>query len=150
MATTTSIAGQNYSSFDAAFAGAVSTPAAGVYTALPPYGGPPREGSPEYEEILVTFLGVDGVGTKQGGFRGRDIDIDIVIADTSKANVETARNALLALLPTTSRVSVTVPGGTARPGCKLKRGSGKVEEWFTIGTAICCRLTLNIRQMSLS
>lgn len=146
MSTTTAIAGNNYDSLDAAFT--TIDPANGVYTAIDKLGRPPLEGSPEYEELLVTYFGISGVGTKQGGFRGRDIEIDMVIVNASKSAVESARNTLLATMPTTSRFSVTVPGGTARAGCKLKRGSGQVKEWFTIGTKYCCTLTLNIRQMS--
>lgn len=152
MATTTSIAGTGYSSFEAAFGGNVSTPAAGVYTALPPYGSPPRESSAEYEELPIIFFGVSGVGTKGGNsdFRGRNFIIDMIIAGATKAAIETSRNALLATMAPNARFSVTVPGGTARPGCKLVRGSGEVKDWINLGGNIICTLTLNIRQMSLS
>lgn len=149
MATSTSIAGTSYSSLEAAYGAGATSPTAGIYTALPPYGQPPWEASPEYEEMLVTYLGLDGVGTKQGGFRGRNIGVDIVIIGASKSDIETSKNALFAAMPTTSRFSVTIPGGTARLGCKLVRGSGEVKDWSTLDGKIVACLMLRIRQMSL-
>lgn len=149
MATDTAIAGTTYKSLEHAYNGGVTTPAAGVYTALPPYGLPPWEASPEYEEMPITYLGLDGVGTKQGGFRGRNIGVDIVIIGAAKSDIETSKNALFAAMPTTSRFSVTIPGGTARPGCKLVRGSGEIKDWSTLDGKILACLMLRIRQMSL-
>ena len=147
MATSTSINGTSYSSFEAAFVAGALT--AGTYTALAPYGSPPREGSAEYEEMLITFLGISGVGRKFGEFRGRNITIDIVIVGASKSACETSRNTLLGtMLPPTSRFSVTVPNGTARAGCTLVRGSGQVREWQTLDGKILALLTLDIRQLS--
>jgi len=148
MSTTTAIAGTNYNSFEHAYNGGVTTPTAGVYTALPPYGLPPSESSPEYEELLVTFAGISGVGTKQMGFRGRNIVVDLVIVGATKSAVESSKNTLFGTMPTTSRFSVTIPGGTARPGCKLVRGSGMIKDWSTLDGKILGCLQLQIRQMS--
>ncbi len=149
MATTTAIAGGSYTSLDAAFASDSNIdPVSGVYTAIDKIGRPPLEGPEEHEQIMVKILGIPGVGTKQGGFLGRNITIDIVIVGSSKSDAESKKNALFAAMPTTSRFSVTVPGGTARPGCKLAQGSGQPKEWFNLGSRYCCLLTLEIRQMS--
>ncbi len=148
MSTSTSINGTSYTSFDGAFSGTVVEPADGTYTAVAPFGIPPREGSPEYEELLVTYAGVSGVGTKQLGFRGRDITIDLISTATSRSTIETARNGILSGMTPTSRFSVTIPSGTARLGTKLKRGGCTVKSWFTIGTKTCCLYTLELRQMS--
>jgi hypothetical protein len=148
-AETTSLAGTNYRSLDFAW-GATVTPADGVYTAIDKMGRPPMEGDPEYDQIPVKYLGVDGVGMKLGGFNGRNILIDIIIIAASPTARETARNALIATMPVTSRFSVTIPGGTARPGCKLVQGGAQVKENFCISGKFCLSMTLNIRQMSLS
>lgn len=150
MATSTSIAGTSYNSVEGSYGAGATSPTAGVYTALAPYGDPPQEGSAEYEEIPVSYLGVDGVGTKQGGFRGRNLTIDMVIIGATKSACMSSHATLLATMPTTSRFSVTVPGGTARPGCKLLRGSGKITKWETLDNKIVALLTLEIRQMSLT
>lgn len=141
--------GNNFRSVDYAWNGGGITPADGTYTACDKLGRPPMEGPPEYEEIPVNFLGVDGTAFKQGGFRGRDVTIDIIIIAASPTAREVARNALLALFPNTSRITVTIPGGTARPGCKLIRGGANVKENFSIGGKFCLSMTLQIRQFSL-
>ncbi len=157
MSTTTSINSVSYSSIDALG----SSFAAGIYTALKEVGGqPPMEGADEYEELPVTFLGVSGVGLIWGDFRGRDISVDLVFVNTSKANVETARNGLITGMQSGSappaRFSVTVPGGSARAGCKLMRGGVQPISWFTLcssigGTRFFCQLVrFHLRQMSTS
>ena len=151
MSTSTTINGTSYASVESAFTNGV--PAAGIYTALKDVGGmPPVEGPDEYEEIPVTFLGVGGVGNIWGDFRGRDIEIYLVIVGTSKTDNETRRNALIAGLTGNgslpARFGVTVPGGTQRLGCKLARGGAKIVAWMTFGNMFCSLLKLNIRQMS--
>ena len=131
-----------------AFSGGSSSPDAGVYYATPPIGEPPREGSIERDEILNTWPGVDWVGTKNLGKRGRKIIFDIIIVAASKTAVEAAANTIKDAASASARYTVQTDGGTARPGCKLVRGSGQITRWFTIGTMICANLELAFVQLS--
>lgn len=128
-------------------AGATTPWTVGTYYALPPVGNPPLEGDAEYDELPVAFAGVDGVGTKNLGFRGRDITIDLLFVQASEAAAQTAKNALIAALRV-ARFSVTVPGGTARPGCRLKRGGFSDGRWLTISRRHVLFCTVQIRQMN--
>ena len=153
MGTTTTINGTGYASIETAFNNSNGVPSAGIYTALKDTGGmPPCEGPDEYEQIPVTFLGVSGVGTIWGDFRGRDIEIYLVIVGTTKADNETKRNSVIGGLTGNgslpARFSVTVPGGTARQGCMLARGGARIVAWMNLGGMYVSLLKLNIRQMS--
>jgi hypothetical protein len=114
------IAGTSYSPLQAGFTGGPpAVLAAGSYFALPPYGDPPTEGPAIYEERLIALPGVDGVATKRMGFRGRSIRVVMMFADTSKANVETKKNTFFSAITAQAAFAITLPGGTARPKCKL-------------------------------
>jgi hypothetical protein len=129
-------------------------PPAGIFYPQSPLGNPPTEGEAETEYLLITFLGIDGVGEISGGFRGRDETLELIIVDTTKGGVETKRNALLATMQSgtpNARFNVTLPGGTSRDGCRLTRGGIKIlKATFTIGTKICQWIRLDVRQMSTS
>jgi hypothetical protein len=146
MATTTSIAGTSYSSLDGGFSTHVFV--GGVYTALAPYGEPPVIGSPETEEMMVTYFGLDGIGGKQGGFRGRDLTVELISAAITKATAQSQIDSIINGMPTSARFSVTIPGGSALQGWKLKRGGGRVKRWFTLGGLVCGLFTLELRQWS--
>lgn len=121
----------------------------GTYYALPPIGRAPREADPEYDERDVAFAGVDGVGTKRLGFRGRDIDADLVFLAADAASARAARDGLLAALRA-GRFGATVPGGTARPSCRLRRGGFRDVRSFTLGGRYCLLCAAGARQLALS
>jgi hypothetical protein len=149
MATTTTVNGIGYKSLEFGFSSATSELVAGVYTALPPYGEPPRIGADESEQMLITYVGVDNVGGKPCGFRGKTVQVDFVVAGSTKSACEGSLETLLnGLSPITSRYSITPPGGAQIQGCQLARGSGRPSRWFTIGNQICCLLTLDFRSLS--
>lgn len=134
--------------FPTAFSGGSSTPTAGVYYAVPPMGEPGREGVPEYEEILASFPGVDGVGTKRLGFRARKIVFEIIIVGADRSACETSKNAIFDAATALARYSVKVEGGTERQGCKLVRGAGIPERSYTITDKICLVVPLVFIQLS--
>lgn len=103
----------------------------GPYYALPPFGNAPMEGPPKYEEMQVTYPGVDGIGVKRFGFRGRDIFVDMCFKDTTKDGCETLKNAFFALVTPLASFSITLPGGTARAKCRMI--SGTPTGWHTFG-----------------
>ena len=144
---TLSIGTQNFSPLSEASADPATV---GWYFAMPPVGPVPSEGEAEYDLMPIHIPGVDGMGTKNMGFVGRDIDAVVVYLAASESAAETAKNTFLALLGPTLRVSVTVPGGTARPSCKLKRGGAKTLGWFTMNSRHGLILQLNLRQLGLS
>lgn len=129
MSTPLAINGTNYSPISDAFA-VVSTPAAAIYYAQMPYGQQPMEGALSYEELLGSFPGVNGMFTKRFGGRMRIIIARMMIVGADESACETLKNAMLASVSGLDRYSVTVPGGTARTGCKLLQPSGFSPEFF--------------------
>jgi hypothetical protein len=135
--------GTTYSGFALAFNGGVSSPADGIYYALPPYGQPPVEGAVIKDEKQIKFVGVAGVGIKEMGAKTRPITMELIIVGSSKSAVESSKATLLTAVSGTTRFSVTVPGGTARLGCRLVPGSGNPIDSWTIGNKICLRVSLS-------
>lgn len=145
-ATQLELAGTAYSGIFAA--GATDPWTAGIYYAKDSLGSPPMENAdPEDEEMPITFFGVPGVGTKNGGFRGRDIECEMIAINSTLALCQTAKNALIAILKA-GRFTVTVPGGTQRPSCKLKRAGAPEMGWMNIGGKVGLKFALKIRQMN--
>ena len=122
--------GTTYNPFTAAFVASVSTPAAGVYYSLMPWGAPPTEGNIAYEDRLGSFPGVNGMWRKRYGSRMRHIAARVIIADTTEALVETRKNALIATLEGLARFNANVPGGTVRAGCVLAQPNGFMPEYW--------------------
>lgn len=143
------LAGTNYDATTAAKSGSASAWTVATYYALPPLGNPPLEGPAEYDERVIGFTGIDGLGTKNLGFRGRDIDLEMIFLATTKANAETAKNALFTALRA-ARFSVTLPGGTARPSCRLKKEGFKQLREFALGGRTAIHCSVNIRQLNLT
>jgi len=146
------IAGLAIQDITQAFAG--GEPAAGVYYALPPYGEAPMEDAPEYEDVQLSWPGVDGSGIKRLGFRGRNIHATIVILGDSKAACEAIKDSLFTSWTPLARFSITIPGGSARPGCRLLAGGATFESWSNLGrlgtTMLAGVLKASFRQLSLS
>ena len=120
------------------------------YYAIDPIGEPPREGPPEYEEVEVSFPGVDGVATKRLGFRGRSIWATLVFVGTDKADVQTLVETATTAFAVQARYEVKLPGGSARPGCKLARGQAIQTHWAKFDTHIYCVMEVHFRQLSLA
>lgn len=127
-----SLAGGSYSPLHTAYTGGV--PANGTYFPNSPVGTPPYETHEQKDEREIAFPGRDSFGTKNYGKRGRRIFCEMVFISTTKSNVETLKNTLFGNLESATSFSVTVPGGTPRPSCRLKRPNGiGVGEWFNPG-----------------
>lgn len=132
----------------------LTCPANGIFYALEPYGGAPVEGPPEYDEILVSYPGLDGVGRKRLGFRARKIHFDLMIVDESASLCSVAARTLFDLITLLPRFTVSIEdnGGTSldREGCILLRGTGTPSKWFTIGNKVILFLSLDFVQLSVS
>lgn len=125
-----------------------SVPTDGTYYLLKPYGLPPRESSLTYQEIDIGFPGIPGMSTKRFGGRFRFILAELMIIGASESAVETAKNAIMDALVVKDRYSVTVPGGTARTGCKLFASGAIPTDWEFFETKIAMVLQLVIRDLS--
>lgn len=147
MATIT-INGNSYDDLTAAF-NAGQQPTSGTYYVLAPFGEPPLAGPPEYEEVEVSFPGVDGVATKRLGFRGRNIWAMLIVIGASKAAVQSSVNTMQSSFAQQARYTISMPGGTQYQGCKLARGAATQTSWSTIGDKVCCIVACQFRQLSL-
>lgn len=142
------INGAAYNDLTQAFAVGTDFPAAGIYYVLPPYGEPPNETARKYEELVISFPGVDGLGIKRLGFRGRLLRVQLLIAGASKAAAETNHNTVCANVEGLARYDITLPGGTVRHGYRLVPGA-LTQQWLpSIGGAFICLDTLNFLQCS--
>ena len=99
---------------------------AGIYYAVAPYGHPPRAGPEEMDWEPVEFPGIDGVWTKDRGFRRRGIQIQLVVVGSSKADAETRYLAAQASFVQRARYTITFPGGKVFMGCKLVTGQAEL------------------------
>lgn len=150
------IAGTEYPDFAQAWGvgtpapGGIEGPVAGTYYAIGDLGSPPHEGPPLYAELEVVFPGVDGVGTKRMGFRGRMITCRLIFVDEDKTGCETRKNALFAAITPLASFSVRVPGGTTRPSCRIVSGAGNSGSWLQMGGMMCLVVDLELKQMRLT
>jgi len=127
--------------------GGLTGPTAGNYYAIGDLGSPPFEGPSMYSELEIVFPGLSGVGIKRMGWRGRLITCRLLFVDTTKALVETRKNALFALITPLASFSITVPGGTARPSCRLIAGGGNSGTWMQMGGRFVLAVDLEFKQM---
>ena len=118
----------------------------GIFYALPPLGQQPFENEEEFDELPIVFPGVDGVGIKNMGFRGRDIDTVLIYLNVDQAASEASKVTMLTALQG-KRFSITVPGGTARNNCKIKRGGFRLQRGYTIGGRFALQAAVTFRQM---
>ena len=149
---TMTIAGQSITDFAQAWGvgGGINGPVPGVYYALGDLGSPPTEGPPMYSELEVVFPGLDSIGIKRMGFRGRMINCRLLFVAADKAGVETAKNAFFALITPLASFSITVPGGTARPSCRLVSGAGNSGTWLQMGGRLVLAVDMEFKQMRLT
>lgn len=141
--------GITYTSWDDAFTGGLSSPGNGIYYALRPDGLPPAFREPVFDDRSVSYPGVDGRGKKRYGYRGRQIDIELIVVGSTLGGAETAITNLLsgtAGLKKLARYTVAMPGGTSFDGCTLAACSRLSE--FKCGTKICVFMGLTFEQMS--
>ncbi len=134
-------------SLDNAFPAGAADPTAGVYYALDPFGQPPKESAPFYDEIAFSFPGVDGIALKRLGFRGRLLHVDLIVFGT-KGTIETAYTTLMTSLTQLARYTITMPGATARQGYKLLPGGAHQASWFNITSSIGVHVPCDFKQYS--
>jgi len=79
-----------------------------------------RAGAPEFERRLYGFPGVDGLGVKRFGFRGRTIAGEVAYLQAGLAVLQAAFEADRAALADTL-FSTTLPDGAAHGHCQVAR-----------------------------
>lgn len=146
------IAGESIKDFAQAWGlnGGIDGPQPGNYYAIGDLGSPPHEGPPMYSELEIVFPGMDGIGIKRMGFRGRMITCRILFVDSTKDLVETRKNAFFTLITPLASFSVQVPGGTSRPSCRLVAGGGTLGTWMQMGGRFVLAVDLELKQMRLT
>ena len=136
----------NFAPFSEAFNAGTAVP--GVYYAVPPFGAPPREGAPEYEEIAVKFPGVPGVAFKRlAPFGPRPIKVELVFFGP-KSLVETNRAALQDSFSQLARYTISLPDGPTRNGCRMVQGSGLATSQQAIAGYVALIVAFEFRQYS--
>jgi hypothetical protein len=130
---------------DAFIPGGINT---GVYYAIPPVGFPPRVGAEERDMRIIDFPGVDGCWTKTFGFRGRSIEIQLIVIGSNKQDCADKRNTMLAYVNVINRFTIFFPGVGTYMGCKLITGGAQISENFTWHNRVCEKVNLQFRQYS--
>ena len=150
------IAGQDVPDFAQAWGlgnpapGGVNGPQNGIYYALGDFGSPPHEGPPMYSELEIVFPGLDGIGIKRMGFRGRLISCRVLIVGSIKDEVEILKDAFFDLITPLASFSVKIPGGNVRPSCRLVSGGGNSGTWLQMGGKLVLAVDLEFKQMRLT
>ena len=140
------INGRSFSPFSEAFNNGQALP--GVYYAVPPFGSPPREGAPEYEEIAVKFPGVPGVAFKRlAPFGPRPIKVELIFFG-SKASNESDRAGLQDSFSQLQRYTISLPDGPTRNGCRMVQGSGLATSQQAIAGYVALIVAFEFRQYS--
>jgi len=152
MANSMSIGSEYFSELSAAWTGEVGTegPNAGHYYATPPFGNPPYEGAAEYQDLEISLPSVDGIAIKRLGFRGRPIYTRLVFVGSTKSAVEADKNAMFANFTALGSFAITLPGGTARPSCRIVHGSAGTGEWQYMGGQYCLFIDVAFKQIRLT
>jgi len=81
--------------------------------------GEVRVGTPLYERRAYGFPGVDGLGIKSFGYRGRELSGTVVYVQSGLTALRNAINSDRDALAN-STFSSTPPGGSALPNCQLE------------------------------
>jgi len=146
------IASYDYEELAAAWGATLSgngAPTAGTFYATGDFGNPPYEGPPQYQDLEITLPGVDGVGIKRLGFRGRPIFVRMAFIGLTKSDCETAKNDFYANITPLASFGVTLPGGTARPSCRIVHGSAENGQWVYWGGMMVLLVDIQLKQMRL-
>jgi len=127
----------------------IDGPVSGTYYATGTFGNPPYEGPAQYQDLEITLPGVDGIGIKRLGFRGRPIFVRMAFIGPTKAQAETEKNNFFSNITALASFSITLPGGTARPSCRIVHGSAENGEWQYIGGQMMLLVDVQFKQMRL-
>jgi hypothetical protein len=153
MANVINIASYDYSELAAAWGAdltGIDGPVAGTYYATGEFGNPPYEGPAQYQDMEITLPGVDGIGIKRMGFRGRPIFVRMAFIGLTKAACEGAKNNFFASITPLASFSITLPGGTARPSCRIVHGSAETGQWQYMGGMMVLLVDVQFKQMRLT
>lgn len=134
MATIT-INNQVFTSLPAGFTGPLTRLAAGNYYAVGQFAPAPNADALTYDDRMVTFPGVDGIGIIRFGSRSQLIVATLLFAG-SVAVCESGRETFYAAANQLARYTITLQGGTSFDGCRARSLRGT--SWMNIdGQAIC-------------
>jgi len=128
----------------------IDGPGAGIYYCTGEFGNPPSEGAPEYQDMEISLPAVDGLGIKRMGFRGRPIFCRLAFVGTTKSQCETLKSNFFDTITTLASFTITLPGGTARPSCRIVHGSATTGQWTYANGVFMLLVDMSFRQIRLT
>jgi hypothetical protein len=105
-------------------------------------------GAPRYAIAEHDAAGVDGVGIKRFGFRGRKISIPAIYCNTTEQGAVSAAMADMTTLANTSFTATVA--GVQLLACELSEESSVDMDTFATGSTACCRAVFVIEQKRLT
>jgi len=146
------ISGNDYYELSTAFTGGtgIDGPQPGTYFATGEWGNPPHEGAPEYQDMEITLPGVDGIGIKRMGFRGRPIYCRMAFIGDDKSGVEAQKEDFFVGVTALVSFDVQVPGGTSRPSCRIVHGTANQGQWTYFAGRFVLLVDVQFRQFRLT
>lgn len=147
------VAGYTYGELASAFGPGmtgIEGPFIGTYYTTGEFGNPPSEGSPEYQDMEITLPGVDGVGIKRLGFRGRPIFARMAFVGSTKTEAETEKQLFFDKITVLTSFDMQVPGGILRPSCRIVHGSATQGQWTYAGGMYILLVDVAFRQIRLT
>lgn len=126
---------QTFTSLPAGFTGPLTTLASGNYYAVGQFAPAPNADALVYDDRMVTYPGVDGIGIIRFGSRSQLITATLLFAG-SLAVAEGARETFYDSANQLARYTITLQGGTSYQGCRARQLRGT--SWMNLdGKAIC-------------
>jgi hypothetical protein len=128
----------------------IDGPIDGTFYATGEFGNPPYEGPAQYQDMEITLPGVDGIGIKRMGFRGRPIFVRMVFVGATKSACEGNKDTFFSNITGLSSFSIKLPGGTTRPSCRIVHGSAENGQWQYAGGMMMLLVDVQFKQMRLT
>lgn len=124
-------------------------PSVGIYYGHGSDFGPaPAVGPKQYQDMEFSFPGVDGVGIKRFGFRGRMITARLMFINSSPNFTVAAKSSFDELVVPLDSFTIQIQG-ESYPCCRLVQGSGTGSTWFYFQDRHCIMSDYQFRQVRL-
>ena len=123
---------------------------AGNFLAYPPLGSGPIDHGPEYDMLVVHFVGEDTSYTKNLGFLGRDLEIPIAhIAATHDACYAAKASFIGQFTGSNPRTTITWLNSVSFADCILKRNGASDSKIQPLSGLCCLVTTYSFRNLTL-
>lgn len=122
---------------------------AGSFICYPPIAEGPTEHGPEYRILTIPVVGSNTVLTKNLGFTGRDIDVNVIHLDTSLSAAYGRKTTVVTAMGS-SRFNIVWHDGSTFYACMLKPNGAIDQRVFALNTLTALIVRYSFRQMSLT